>query len=398
VTQRAFIICAPSMGFPEGMAATARVRMYASALRDSDYRVLVVCPAPSERELATARNTQTRGTAEGIDFWYSSGSTVRASGFLRRRWAAAASWVRILLALFRQRPCAVLAYPMTPTVALLVLPVTRVIRARLLCDQSELLEVHAGAGILRGIRLATRRWGLRHADVVVAITPSIAEAVGQLVGPERVLYVPVLIDAEDFGRAQVPSDAHDVVYAGPLNDRKDGVGNLLEAFAIAASDHHDARLVLVGDSDAQRIDEYSSRAAELGVEDSVVFRGTASRPQLLETLATAAVLVLPRPDTPQNQANMPTKLVEYMASGRPIVATKVGFVPSMVVDGAEATLVEPWDVEALASSVSALLADPAGAAAMGERARLRAVTEYDYRSYIRVLDGLACGGSARRHD
>ncbi len=391
MTRPVFVICAPSMGFPEGMAATARVRQYANAFRDAGYDTTVICPAPSESETTPKRNTRTHGSIDGISFWYSSGSTVRAGNFIARRRGAFESWLRIIACVLRSRPAAVLAYPMTPTVALLVMPFARLVKTRVLCDQSELPEIHAGGGALGPIRLWVKMWGMRHSNGIIAITPVILEHVRPLVSPVPVILVPVMIDQNDYRRKIDTPESGAVVYTGPLNDSKDGVGTLLEAFARVATTHPRVRLILVGDATPERVAAYQSRAQNLSIGGSVDFRGTVARPELLDILRQASVLVLPRPDTAQNRANMPTKLVEYMASGRPVVATSVGLVPQMVNNGAQALLVAPDDSADLAAGIAAALEDPTAAAEMGTRALQLAITTYDYRVYTSLLDEFAQG-------
>jgi glycosyltransferase involved in cell wall biosynthesis len=68
---------------------------------------------------------------------------------------------------------------------------------------------------------------------------------------------------------------------------------------------------------------------------------------------------------------------ELMALGKPVVATAVGGVPEVVLDGETGLVVPPGDPEALANAIGAMLTDRDRAAAMGERGRTRAQTEFD---------------------
>jgi glycosyltransferase involved in cell wall biosynthesis len=66
---------------------------------------------------------------------------------------------------------------------------------------------------------------------------------------------------------------------------------------------------------------------------------------------------------------IPISLLEAMASGRPAVLTRVGGIPEVAVEGETAVLVEPKDVEGLASAILGLLQDPDRRHRMGQSAR-----------------------------
>jgi glycosyltransferase involved in cell wall biosynthesis len=73
----------------------------------------------------------------------------------------------------------------------------------------------------------------------------------------------------------------------------------------------------------------------------------------------------------------PLSVMEYMAAGLPVVATRVGGVPDLIADGAHGLLVEPGDAGALGDAITALLEDPARRAQMGALARERQRTDFD---------------------
>jgi glycosyltransferase involved in cell wall biosynthesis len=96
--------------------------------------------------------------------------------------------------------------------------------------------------------------------------------------------------------------------------------------------------------------------------------------QLPCLLAAADVVAIPQLDTDAARHQMPMKVFDAMAMGRPIVATAVSDLPE-VLDGC-GTLVPPGEVEPLAQAIRELLDDPAEAAALGERARRRCIERY----------------------
>ena len=117
-----------------------------------------------------------------------------------------------------------------------------------------------------------------------------------------------------------------------------------------------------------------------GVEDRVRFLGW--REDIPRIVASLSVFILPSANE-----GMGRVLVEAMAAGVPVVATRVGGIPSVVADGECGLLVEPGDVAGLAGAVGKLLADRALAARMGEAGRRRALA-YGVESMLGKLDGL----------
>ncbi|MBV8953385.1 MAG: glycosyltransferase [Solirubrobacterales bacterium] len=91
---------------------------------------------------------------------------------------------------------------------------------------------------------------------------------------------------------------------------------------------------------------------------------------------------------PSKTEGSPLALLEYMASGAPIVATAVGGIPELVQDGVHGLLVAPRDPAALAGAISRLLEDRELAARLGANARARQRAEFDLDVVVRSLERL----------
>ena len=122
-----------------------------------------------------------------------------------------------------------------------------------------------------------------------------------------------------------------------------------------------------------------AQARELGFPERVHLFGF--RSDIATLLAGATIFV-----HPSLSEGLPLAILEAMFAARPIVATNVGEIATVL--GADAgTLVPPGDESALASAIDGLLHDPARARAMGERAAERAAAEYSLaRSVARYAD------------
>jgi len=120
-----------------------------------------------------------------------------------------------------------------------------------------------------------------------------------------------------------------------------------------------ARFVVVGDGPLRR--SLSALARDLGLDEHVVFAGF--RADVMPFLALFDLCLLS-----SNSETSAYGVSEPMAMGRPVVATAVGGVPELIDHGIDGWLCPPRDAAALADAVCTLLADPAAAARMGERA------------------------------
>lgn len=138
---------------------------------------------------------------------------------------------------------------------------------------------------------------------------------------------------------------------------------LVRAMADVARRVPEARLLLVGEPWAGEPEGLRSLARELGIEDAVVFAGR--REDITRILADAAVCVCSSIGSEENSR----AVSEYMAAGRPVVATSVGVIPELVDDGTSALLVEPGDPEGLARAIVSVLEDRDLADRMGREGR-----------------------------
>jgi glycosyltransferase involved in cell wall biosynthesis len=111
-------------------------------------------------------------------------------------------------------------------------------------------------------------------------------------------------------------------------------------------------------------------------------------------LSAADVVVVPQRRTPDTEGQVPAKLFDAMALGRPIVSTRVSMIPE-ILSGC-GVVVEPGQVSALAGAMARLIDHPGEAQALGARARERCVERYSFEAARRALFPLVERVLARR--
>ena len=176
------------------------------------------------------------------------------------------------------------------------------------------------------------------------------------------------VDIERYGWRGLDERAPDrVVCVASLFEKKGHV-DLIDALALLVERRPGVVLELVGDGPER--DRIVRRARERGVERQVSMRGARSAEDVRATLAEARAFALPSVRLPSGRMEgIPVALMEAMASGLPVVATRLSGIPELVEDGVTGLLVEPHHPEQLAAALERLLADDALAAELSLNAR-----------------------------
>lgn len=172
-----------------------------------------------------------------------------------------------------------------------------------------------------------------------------------------------------------------VLFIGGLEPRK-GLEYLLEAMELVAQKVPDVALVAVAKAGFRGTDEVSwfrTLAGRLGIEDRVEFLESVSQEGILRLLSDCDLLALPSKTEGWGLA-----LMEAMACGKPVVATRVGGVPELVRDGMDGILVDACDVRGLAEAITQLLKDPIARERMGKSGRER-VARFSWDETARVV-------------
>lgn len=178
-----------------------------------------------------------------------------------------------------------------------------------------------------------------------------------------------------------------VLYLGTLiRDRK--LDFLVRVHERVLKTHPDAKLYLVGGGQCAEDEQLLvDEANRLGILDSIVFTGFLPVEEAWQYVNSADVCVSPFYPTPILNSTSPTKLVEYMAFSKPVVANNH---PDQlaVIQGSQAGHCVEWDEQAFADAIGQVIDNPEEAKAMGERGRAYVEENRAYHAIAEKLDDL----------
>jgi glycosyltransferase involved in cell wall biosynthesis len=255
---------------------------------------------------------------------------------------------------------------------------------------------HAGVQkVFTGIRVAdprrTRtsleRWATRRADRFVCVSQSVADFCRQRgFAAEKLVVIPNGIDVElwksaapaDLTKFCVPAGRRAIVFVGRL-DRQKGLAEffaVLKALFDAAPSHD---LLLVGDGPER--ERLVQMAAHQGFADRVHFAGwQAGVPPIL---AACDLLILP-----SRWEGMPNAILEAMAAGKPVVATRCEGALELLGAAGESQSIALTELDQLAGKIAELLAKPNLAAELGRQNQKRAEVEFSLASMVARYEAL----------
>jgi glycosyltransferase involved in cell wall biosynthesis len=410
------VVIVGNFWFPHGTASAARIRNIALGLRECGARVHVMTLVPQPRSPAEAgESTEHEGVSyecvapfrAAVDGWRDADRSIpRIRGGI-------ASKVRWFAGLYGAIPVALrrlarridaggcdllLAYDRS---AVRMSPLARLCRARRvvsLLDVTEVSEHLTGSrwsAIYWDSRLGTRTTP-RLYDGVTVITSGL-ERHFRAQGCQRTLVLPAM---EAWPAAALPgptgNEGFHLAYVGALQGR-DAPELLLEAVWRLAREGLPVTLDVMGHYEGTERGERlrAQCAGDPTLQRVVHFVGSVSDREMSARLLGADALVLPRRDSRTERLSFPTRLVEHLRYGRPVLVSDVGDVSRYLEDGTDAVLLPPADPEGAAHAIARLARLPDRGAAIGRRGRETGARAFDRRTHASRLLEFASALGAR---
>ena len=189
-----------------------------------------------------------------------------------------------------------------------------------------------------------------------------------------------------------------LLYVGRIS-RKKGIIDLVKSFSKIVEEEPGTLLALAGREERWYADAVRSLVKELKLSENVLFLGPVPNQDVIHLMRACKVFVY----SSIGGEGIPRAILEAMACGKPVVATRVAGIPEAVRDGETGYVVEVGDHEAFAARVLKLLRDPSLREKLGKNARALVEGEFNYEKIIPRLaeiirEAVKAGGEADGDD
>lgn len=221
---------------------------------------------------------------------------------------------------------------------------------------------------------------LKNLSGLFVISKSLKEYYEKLgMNPSKIHIINMIVDANRFRDIKKTACKEKyIAYCGKVSNKKDGVDQLIKAFALVCKQYQDIKLYIIGKTPSQKDPSDNMQLIKyLGIEDRIVFTGVVSTEKIPQILKNAEMLALARPDNLQAKYGFPTKLGEYLLTENPVVVTSVGDIPLFLQDGVSAIVSEPSNVEMFARKLLWALDNPKEAVKIGKAGALVAQNSFN---------------------
>ena len=247
-------------------------------------------------------------------------------------------------------------------------------------------------------RLRIEKQCLETADKIISTSPQEQKHMRSLISKNgNIEVIPCGTDVKLFGRSnrwtsrdklKIESEAKVILYVGRF-DRRKGIETLVRAVGCPeVKQHPHLKLIIVGGStpgrkDSRERDRIEGIVNELGLAEITTFAGRIEHHDLADYYAAADVCVVPSHYEPFGLV-----AIEAMASGTPVVASKVGGLKFTVINELTGLLVPPQDEQAFAEAINQVLSYPAWSRQLEKAARKRVESKFSWNGVAKQLEEL----------
>ena len=373
--------------YPEGMAMSNRLHLYAKGLLANGVQADVVIPS-NKRSYAS-------GFYEGINFSTIKNPIIFQNYFLHQINSVFAAFYYAKYCFYKAKKYDVFLIPGFGWFsALLMIISTHMGGARIVMEVNENPYAPEGGRLdpvyIRRIRRQLMLYlPFQFTDGFIVISESLEKLVTKYKkNNAQIIKIPIIIDkSSDTFSGLKTIEFPFILHAGALSETKDGVIAMFEAFSKACKQLKvPLRFVFtIKVMQPGLLQKIESIINTNGLKDRVIFKGQLSKKELDDLRNSCTMAIINKPSNWQNDYNFPTKLGELMLSGTPIIASSTGEMGKYLKNNETAFIVPANDIDAIAEKILFIINNPDVANRVGQNGKIFALQKFKFLHYSNEL-------------
>lgn len=204
---------------------------------------------------------------------------------------------------------------------------------------------------------------------------------------DKLQVYPMIVDPHRFDGIEKQDVGYRyIAYCGNLQNSKDGVSDLIEAYGSTEYAKEIFKLVLIGKTPSEtEMAIYKAAIDKYELTDKVIFTGQVQYYDMPQMLKNADVLALCRPNNHQAEGGFPTKLGEYLSTGNPVLVTNVGDMGLYIKDDVNGFLSEPSNISMFCEKLDYITTHYDKAKQVGLRGMDLVHTSFNYKEQTNII-------------
>ncbi|MCK5161458.1 MAG: glycosyltransferase family 4 protein [Candidatus Aureabacteria bacterium] len=186
------------------------------------------------------------------------------------------------------------------------------------------------------------KWALNKSDAIRIISKEIEKVVGEFQKPKFIF--PTYTDIEIFFDSKEKEIIQNrFIFVGQIIHLK-GIDTLIDAVSIAKEKHTKLEVLIIGSGEEKGM--FANRVKTLKLDNEFIFLGNKTQGEIADFIHSSIALILP-----SITEGLPRVILEAFACSRPAIASCVGGIPELIIDGETGLLIQPADPESLAEKI-----------------------------------------------
>lgn len=383
------------MNFPRGGAGATYLNLFCRGLKSNGHNVKVLLLKGHAFGNFTYNGPRKNITEDGIPFTYL-GFTQRPENKILKIIDELLSFVRLisfLLSLTGQRKSvSLLIYNSDLFYNVPIHFISRLLRVRLIKFVAEYIDKSEFGGSLIGlIKRASYFLNFNYlnklSDKLIVFSFYLNDLYLKMGYNETNIIVQPNLTDFDFWKIPVTGSKYTLGYSGAPY-LKDGLSDLFGAIRLLKRETNERiSLLIIGDAvfGESLIPSLKEECTRLGISENIVFTGLVESSNVKKFLSECSILTITRPSTVQTKAGFPTKLGEYFATGKPVLATDFGDMNRYFRDGRDITMAECGNIRSIADKIKWMVSNPDNLSEIADRGYNRAWELLEYNNSVRRI-------------